>query len=107
MPIYGDDIENVKPRRILQIVESRRTLQAITNGVGDLGMCLSLNLVIGLQMFTVTDLLLRNESVHLAVDCVLLFVFWHLLCSVIIWDLLVLKTLMYPSNIILKNKWNI
>ncbi|XP_030448251.2 bark storage protein A-like [Syzygium oleosum] len=52
----GDGDEDVEPRCKPQV---------IANGVGDLDVCLSLNLVIGRQMFTVTDMFLRDESVLL------------------------------------------
>lgn len=51
----------------------RRTLQAVVNGVGDLGVYSLLNLVIGCRTFTIADLFLRDKSMLLTADCTLTF----------------------------------
>lgn len=77
-------------------IKPRHAPQAIAHRMGDFGVCSSLNLVIGCQTFTIVDLLLRDKNVLLAVNYALLFAFWHLLYSVVFWDLIGLKALYVP-----------
>lgn len=63
-------------------------------GAGDLGMCFSLNLVVGHRTFMMVDLFLRNKSVFSCrpcfVICVLIFALF------LVWDLLGLYIFYVP-----------
>lgn len=51
-------------------IELRPASQAITNGLRNLDIYSLLNLVIDHRLFTIIDLILKNENILLTADCV-------------------------------------